>query len=208
MFKNRASERPRRLGCHPDPQLTSRSRLSRVETISGTCGATSPRASLAISDALDASARRNISMAPRRSSSFWMHVSALVLFLTISSSAYADGTIEAKIDSGDTAWMLVSAALVLMMTGPGLALFYCGLVRRKNVLATMMQSFILMAVVTRRLGGHRLQPGVRRGQPVHRRIPLRLPARRRRAPMRIRPHHPAHDLDGLPADVRDHHARP
>ena len=44
--------------------------------------------------------------------------------------------------------MLVSAALVLMMTGPGLALFYGGLVRRKNVLATMMQSFMLMAVVT------------------------------------------------------------
>ena len=50
--------------------------------------------------------------------------------------------------SGDNAWMLVCAALVLMMTGPGLALFYGGLVRRKNVLATMMQSFILMAVVT------------------------------------------------------------
>jgi Amt family ammonium transporter len=49
---------------------------------------------------------------------------------------------------GDNAWMLVSAALVLMMTGPGLALFYGGLVRKKNVLATMMQSFILMAVVT------------------------------------------------------------
>ena len=44
--------------------------------------------------------------------------------------------------------MLVCAALVLMMTGPGLALFYAGLVRKKNVLATMMQSFILMAVVT------------------------------------------------------------
>ena len=50
--------------------------------------------------------------------------------------------------AGDNAWMLVSSALVLMMTGPGLALFYGGLVRRKNVLATMMQSFILMAVVT------------------------------------------------------------
>ncbi len=48
----------------------------------------------------------------------------------------------------DNAWMLVSAALVLMMTGPGLALFYCGLVRKKNVLATMAQSFVLMAVVT------------------------------------------------------------
>ena len=50
--------------------------------------------------------------------------------------------------AGDNCWMLVCAALVLMMTGPGLALFYGGLVRKKNVLATMMQSFILMAVVT------------------------------------------------------------
>ncbi|MFN7997450.1 MAG: ammonium transporter [Bryobacteraceae bacterium] len=50
--------------------------------------------------------------------------------------------------AGDNAWMLVCSALVLMMTGPGLALFYGGLVRRKNVLGTMMQSFILMALVT------------------------------------------------------------
>ena len=50
--------------------------------------------------------------------------------------------------AGDNAWMLVCAALVLMMTGPGLALFYGGLVRKKNVLATMMQSFILMGLVT------------------------------------------------------------
>jgi len=50
--------------------------------------------------------------------------------------------------SGDNSWMLVSAALVLMMTGPGLALFYGGLVRKKNVLGTMMQSFAMMAVVT------------------------------------------------------------
>jgi Amt family ammonium transporter len=52
------------------------------------------------------------------------------------------------ISAGDTAWMLTSSALVLMMTGPALALFYGGLVRRKNVLATMMQSFILMAIVS------------------------------------------------------------
>ena len=58
--------------------------------------------------------------------------------------------------AGDNAWMLVSAALVLMMTGPGLALFYGGLVRRKNVLSTMMHSFVLMAVVTRAVGGGRL----------------------------------------------------
>ena len=50
--------------------------------------------------------------------------------------------------AGDNAWMLVSAALVLMMTGPGLALFYGGLVRRKNVLSTMMHSFALMALIT------------------------------------------------------------
>ena len=54
---------------------------------------------------------------------------------------------EAK-SSGDNAWMLVSSALVLMMTGPGLALFYGGLVRKKNVLGTMMQSFFLMALIT------------------------------------------------------------
>jgi len=50
--------------------------------------------------------------------------------------------------SADNAWMLTSAALVLMMTGPGLALFYGGLVRKKNVLATMMQSFAMMAIIS------------------------------------------------------------
>src|SRR5437764_549957 len=50
--------------------------------------------------------------------------------------------------SADNAWMLTSSALVLMMTGPGLALFYSGLVRKKNVLGTVMQSFALMAVIT------------------------------------------------------------
>jgi Amt family ammonium transporter len=50
--------------------------------------------------------------------------------------------------SADNAWMLTSAALVLLMTGPGLALFYGGLVRRKNILGTMMQSFAMMGLVT------------------------------------------------------------
>jgi Amt family ammonium transporter len=50
--------------------------------------------------------------------------------------------------AGDNAWMLTSAALVLLMTGPGLALFYGGLVRRKNILGTMMQSFAMMCLVT------------------------------------------------------------
>ena len=53
-----------------------------------------------------------------------------------------------KIDTGDTAWMLTSTALVLLMTIPGLALFYAGMVRKKNVLATMMQSFAICCIVT------------------------------------------------------------
>lgn len=63
----------------------------------------------------------------------------------LSAAEAAVGTAQT---AGDNAWMLVCSALVLMMTGPGLALFYGGLVRKKNVLATMMQSFILMAVIT------------------------------------------------------------
>jgi Amt family ammonium transporter len=59
-----------------------------------------------------------------------------------------EGEIASAQEAGDNAWMLVCSALVLMMTGPGLALFYGGLVRKKNVLATMMQSFSLMALVT------------------------------------------------------------
>jgi ammonium transporter, Amt family len=50
--------------------------------------------------------------------------------------------------SADNAWMLVSSVLVLLMTGPGLALFYGGLVRKKNVLGTMMQSFAMMGIIT------------------------------------------------------------
>ena len=53
-----------------------------------------------------------------------------------------------KIDAGDTAWMLTSTALVLMMTIPGVALFYAGMVRKKNLLATMMQSFVICCIVT------------------------------------------------------------
>ena len=59
-----------------------------------------------------------------------------------------DKDVKAAQSAGDNAWMLVSAALVLMMTGPGLALFYGGLVRRKNTLAIMMQSFALMSLIT------------------------------------------------------------
>jgi Amt family ammonium transporter len=59
-----------------------------------------------------------------------------------------DTAAPVKLDSGDTAWMLTSVALVLMMTIPGLALFYGGMVRKMNVLATMMQSFMVTCLVT------------------------------------------------------------
>ncbi len=67
---------------------------------------------------------------------------------TTPADAPAAPAAEAKVDTGDTAWMLTSTALVLMMTIPGLALFYAGMVRKKNVLATMMQSFTITAIVT------------------------------------------------------------
>ena len=73
-------------------------------------------------------------------------LAALGTTLFASAAAFAE---EApKLDTGDTAWMLTSTALVLMMTVPGLALFYGGLVRKKNVLATVMQSFAITAVIT------------------------------------------------------------
>jgi len=67
--------------------------------------------------------------------------------LTTRLTALENATKSAQ-SAGDNAWMLTSAALVLMMTGPGLALFYGGLVRRKNVLSTMMHSFIMMGLIT------------------------------------------------------------
>jgi ammonium transporter, Amt family len=62
--------------------------------------------------------------------------------------AQLDQKVAAAQSAGDNAWMLVSAALVLLMTGPGLALFYGGLVRRKNTLAIMMQSFAMMGLIS------------------------------------------------------------
>ncbi|MBL6957556.1 MAG: ammonium transporter [Rhodospirillales bacterium] len=69
---------------------------------------------------------------------------ALAVLATTGSALAA----EAKLDTGDTAWMLTSTALVLMMTIPGLALFYGGMVRKKNVLATVMQSFAITCLMT------------------------------------------------------------
>jgi Amt family ammonium transporter len=72
---------------------------------------------------------------------------ALLPALLVAAPAFADDG-PPKIDTGDTAWMLTSTALVLLMTVPGLALFYAGMVRKKNVLATLMQSFAITCLVT------------------------------------------------------------
>jgi Amt family ammonium transporter len=72
---------------------------------------------------------------------------ALALVAVIASGALAQDA-KPKLDSGDTAWILVATTLVLMMNIPGLALFYCGMVRKKNVLATGVQAFAVAALVT------------------------------------------------------------
>jgi Amt family ammonium transporter len=94
----------------------------------------------------------------------WFCSCLLYLLLTIVPQAHADLAVPsvasvapaaaaaaapaAAINTGDNAWLLASAALVLMMTAPGLILFYGGLVRTKNVLSTMMHSLVLMAVIS------------------------------------------------------------
>jgi Amt family ammonium transporter len=78
-------------------------------------------------------------------------ISLLAIFALFSSTAYAQTTttvITPKIDSGDTAWLIVATALVMLMTIPGLALFYGGLVRRKNVLNVLMQCMIITSVIS------------------------------------------------------------
>jgi Amt family ammonium transporter len=73
---------------------------------------------------------------------------ALLPLLLVAVPAFAEDAGPPKIDSGDTAWMLASTALVLLMTVPGLALFYGGMVRKKNILATLMQCFVITCIVT------------------------------------------------------------
>ncbi|MCZ6844877.1 MAG: ammonium transporter [Alphaproteobacteria bacterium] len=75
-----------------------------------------------------------------------MYPTAAIMFAVASATpAFAQ---DAKLDTGDTAWMLTSTVLVLLMTIPGLALFYGGMVRKKNVLATVMQSFAITCLMT------------------------------------------------------------
>ena len=109
------------------------------------------------------------------------------------------------IDSGNTAWLLVSSALVMLMT-PGLAFFYAGMVSRKNVVSTLLQNFVALAVVgliwvvvgyslvfTESQQLHRRPRQCHAGWPAEHHL-----RRRQRAELCLR---------GLPDDVRHHHAR-
>jgi Amt family ammonium transporter len=99
-------------------------------------------------------------IAPAAAFSFLLPVGALLLITISATSLFGQAPAVDPItepvapaaaptfDKGDHAWMLVSSALVLMMTAPGLALFYGGLVRKKNVLGVMMQCFFLMGLMT------------------------------------------------------------
>src|ERR1700678_604596 len=73
---------------------------------------------------------------------------ALLPMLLAAGPVLADAPKIPAVDTGDTAWMLSSPTLVLVMTIPGLALFYAGMVRKKNVLATLMQCFAITCIVT------------------------------------------------------------
>src|SRR5450432_617027 len=70
------------------------------------------------------------------------------MLATTAGAAFAAAAPKDPLNSGDTAWMITSSALVLMMTIPGLALFYAGMVRKKNVLATLAQSFGATCIIT------------------------------------------------------------
>lgn len=89
-------------------------------------------------------------------------VGATLLLMLVSTAAFADSA--TKIDSGDTAWVLASSALVMFMT-PGLGLFYAGMVRKKNALATILQSFLMcgLAAVIWVLWGYSLAFGTDHG---------------------------------------------
>ncbi|MBX9749548.1 MAG: ammonium transporter [Roseococcus sp.] len=77
----------------------------------------------------------------------WMRGALLAAPMVALGALPALAADEPKLDAGNTAWMIVATCLVLMMTLPGLALFYAGMVRKKTVLATMMQSFFVAALI-------------------------------------------------------------
>jgi Amt family ammonium transporter len=78
----------------------------------------------------------------------WLALAALALTGSSGAALAQEAAVEPALDSGDTAWMLTSTVLVLMMTVPGVALFYCGMVRKKNVLSATMQVFATCCLAT------------------------------------------------------------
>ena len=120
------------------------------------------------------------------------------------------------IDSGDNAWMLTSSALVLMMTAPGLAMFYSGLVRKKNVLGVMMQCVFLMGLMTViwALWGYSLAFGGDAALDRQRRLPVHARSVQARLDRTARPYIPVFlrlkipraDAHALPRHVLHHHA--
>lgn len=83
----------------------------------------------------------------KRRSSVMTILTAGILLLALCSTVRAEESAQ-QINSGDTAWLLISTALVMMMTAPGLALFYGGLVSQRNVLSTLMHSFFLLCLIS------------------------------------------------------------
>ena len=110
------------------------------------------------------------------------------------------------INAADTAWMIVATALVLMMTIPGLALFYSGMVRKKNVLATMAQSLAAVDDHFDSLGRVRLFAGVRRRRPLARHARSLVPRRHDHGQRQSGGEDdPGSAVHALPDDVCDHH---
>ena len=78
---------------------------------------------------------------------FFVILTLIILILTFFSNQQSFSSNSNDINHADTAWMIVASALVLLMT-PGLAFFYGGMVSKKNVISTMLQSFIALGVIS------------------------------------------------------------
>src|SRR4029077_13371363 len=91
---------------------------------------------------------RNEAMTISSRSGRWAGLAWALGLALFSVSAWAQDSAPPAISAGDTAWVLASAALVMLMTGPGLALFYGGLVSQRNLLSTLMHSFFLLCMIS------------------------------------------------------------
>src|SRR6185437_8592108 len=139
--KRRARQRRPRQNCPAwPPRLVS---LTELRVVDGVGWTGQPRSLIGTCRAFRRTSMRSVYRLGQR-----LILAASVALLWGVSAMAQTPAAAPKIDSGDTAWMLTSVALVLMMTIPGLALFYGGMVRKMNVLATVMQSFAVACLVT------------------------------------------------------------